>query len=143
VDSKPAVAEKFASVAPAATVTDPGTVNAATPLERITTVPPPPAALDSDTVQVETAPDPRIVGGHVTAFNAAGGSRTVTVGADPLRDRASSVAETPCASVTPIVARVNISEASVAVTTATTPLCIRLLLNPKSTQVAAAAPEEH
>jgi len=79
-------------VAPAATVTDPGTVNAAALLERATTLPPPPAALDSDTVQVETAPDPRLVGGHVTAVNAAGGSRAVTVGADPLRDRASAVA---------------------------------------------------
>jgi hypothetical protein len=124
-------------------VTDPGTVNAATLLERITTVPPPPAALDSDTVHVETAPDPRLVGGQLTAFNAAAGSRTTTAEADPLRDRASAVAETPSASVTPIMAPVNTPEASVALTTATTPLCIRRLFNPKSTQVVAAVPEEH
>jgi hypothetical protein len=59
-----AVAWKLALVAPAATVTDAGTVNELLFSERATTAPPLGAARDSDTVQVADAPDVRLVGVH-------------------------------------------------------------------------------
>jgi hypothetical protein len=57
LDTVPAVAVKFAVVAPAATVTDAGIGSAALFEERLTEAPPVNAALDRVTVQVEVAPD--------------------------------------------------------------------------------------
>ena len=59
-----AVAWKVAVVAPAATVTDAGTVKAALLSERATTTPPLWAAMDSVTVQVEADPDVSVAGVH-------------------------------------------------------------------------------
>ncbi|MGB9459076.1 MAG: hypothetical protein WCB12_23740 [Bryobacteraceae bacterium] len=52
----PAVAVKFAEVAPDATVTEAGTVNADTLLERETAIPPLPAAPDKVTEHVDVPP---------------------------------------------------------------------------------------
>ena len=59
-----AVAWKVALVAPAATVTDAGTVKELLLSERATTAPPLGAASDSDTVQVADAPEVRLAGVH-------------------------------------------------------------------------------
>jgi hypothetical protein len=58
------VAVKFAVVAPAATVTDAGTVMAALFEESVTADPPVGAACDKVTVQVEVAPDRTAEGEH-------------------------------------------------------------------------------
>lgn len=58
----PAVAVKFAVVAPDATVTEAGTVNAAALLDRATAAPPEPAALESVTVHADVPPLPSVVG---------------------------------------------------------------------------------
>ena len=58
----PAVAVKVALEEPAPTVTDAGTVRAATLLESDTAAPPEPAAADNVAVQVEVAPAARLAG---------------------------------------------------------------------------------
>ncbi len=58
----PAVAVKFADVAPDATVTDAGTVNAVSLLDSVTAAPPVPAACVRVTVHVEVPPVPRLAG---------------------------------------------------------------------------------
>ena len=59
---EPALTEKVAEVAPAATVTEAGTVRAALSSERETALPPVGAALVRVTVQVLEAPAARLVG---------------------------------------------------------------------------------
>ena len=59
-----AVALKVAVVAPAATVTDVGTVKLVLLSERLTTVPPLGAARDSVTVQLDDDPDASVAGAH-------------------------------------------------------------------------------
>ncbi len=73
----PAVAVKFADVAPDATVTDAGTVSAAALLERDTAIPPEPAACDSVTVQADVPPEPRLAGVHDTRLTAAGATSRI------------------------------------------------------------------
>jgi hypothetical protein len=68
----PAVAVKFADVAPDGTATDVGTVNAAALLESATVTPPEPAACDSVTVQVEVAPEARLAGAQETELTTIG-----------------------------------------------------------------------
>jgi len=63
-DTVPAVAVKLAVVAPAATVTDPGTGKAALLEESATADPPAGAAWDKLTVQVEVFPDAIADGEH-------------------------------------------------------------------------------
>ena len=63
----PALAVKVAVAAPAATVTDAGTVNVLLLEERLTTVPPLGAASDRVTVQVEDEADSRVAGLHCSA----------------------------------------------------------------------------
>ena len=75
----PAVAVKFAAIAPAATVTDAGTVRAALLEERPTEAPPVSAAEDSVTVQEEAAPDVTELGEHDRPETAGAGGVTVTV----------------------------------------------------------------
>ncbi len=58
----PAVAIKFASVAPAATFTVAGTVSAAALLDSVTVIPPELAACDRVTVQAAVAPGVRLAG---------------------------------------------------------------------------------
>jgi hypothetical protein len=60
----PAVAWKVALVAPAAIVTDVGTVKEVLFSERLTSVPPLGAPSDRFTVQVDDAPAARVVGEH-------------------------------------------------------------------------------
>ena len=60
----PAVAVKFAEVAPDATLTEPGTVNAVTLLDSVTEMPPVPAACDNVTVQADVPFEFRLVGLH-------------------------------------------------------------------------------
>jgi len=62
----PAVAVKFATVAPAATITDAGTVSAALFEESPTEAPPARAARDKVTVQLEVEPDTTEFGEHDT-----------------------------------------------------------------------------
>ena len=64
MDTVPAVAVKFAVVAPAATVTDPGTASAVLFEDRVTADPPVGAACDKATVQAEVAPDTTAEGEH-------------------------------------------------------------------------------
>ncbi|MFN0164980.1 MAG: hypothetical protein ACKV22_01000 [Bryobacteraceae bacterium] len=68
----PAVAEKLAVVVLAATVTETGTVSRAESDDKATANPPLGAAFDSVTVQVETAPELRVEGAHVTLEGTAG-----------------------------------------------------------------------
>jgi hypothetical protein len=68
----PAVAVKFAVLAPLATVTDPGTVSAAALLVRVTNAPPAVAAFDSVTTQVVVRPELRRVGAQTRELNAGG-----------------------------------------------------------------------
>ena len=74
----PAVAIKFATVAPAATVTDAGTVSAALFEESPTEAPPARAADVSVTVQEEVAADVTELGEHDKPETAGGGGITVT-----------------------------------------------------------------
>ena len=60
----PAVAVKFAEVAPDATFTDAGTVNAVTLLESVTVMPPEPAACERVTEHADVPPELRLVGLH-------------------------------------------------------------------------------
>jgi hypothetical protein len=56
------VAVKPADIAPDATLTEAGTVNAALLLESATAIPPEPAACDRVTVQADVPPELRVVG---------------------------------------------------------------------------------
>ena len=68
----PAVAVKFAEVAPDATLTEPGTVNAVTLLDSVTEMPPVPAACDNVTVQVDVPFEFRLVGLHESELTVVG-----------------------------------------------------------------------
>ena len=82
----PAVALKVAVVAPAATVTEAGTVSRALLLERPTAAPPVSAALASVTVQVPAAPEFRLVGLHASEETVTGAARLSTADLEtPLR----------------------------------------------------------
>ena len=67
-----AVAVKTAIPEPAATVTEAGTVSAAALLERETAAPPVAAAFDNVTVQVEVAPEARLVGAQDNELTSTG-----------------------------------------------------------------------
>jgi hypothetical protein len=71
----PAVAVNCAVAEPEATVTAAGTVRAARLLESDTGTPPEPAAFDRVTVQVELAPDKRLLGKHDIAFTTVGATK--------------------------------------------------------------------
>jgi hypothetical protein len=68
----PALAVKLALAAPAATVTDPGTLRAALSLESVTNCPPAAAALLSVTVQADAAPAANVAGLQTTDAGVAG-----------------------------------------------------------------------
>ncbi len=83
----PAVAVKFADVAPEATVTEAGTVNAAALLDNVTAMPPVPAACDSVTVHADVPPELRLVGLQVTRLTVVGATSEIdTVCELPLYD---------------------------------------------------------
>ena len=77
-DTVPAVAVKFAVVAPAVTVTEAGTVRAALFEESPTEVPPVRAARFSVTVQLEAEPGATELGEHDRPDTAGGTGVTVT-----------------------------------------------------------------
>ncbi|MGB9459077.1 MAG: hypothetical protein WCB12_23745 [Bryobacteraceae bacterium] len=68
----PAVAVKFADVAPEATATEAGTVNAAALLDSVTVIPPVPAACESVTVHEDVPLEFRLVGLHDTRLTVVG-----------------------------------------------------------------------
>ena len=78
LDTVPAVAVKFAVVAPAVTVIEAGTVSAALFEESPTEAPPVNAARESVTVQVDVPPDATELGEHDTPDTAGAGGVTVT-----------------------------------------------------------------
>src|SRR5690242_18528356 len=81
----PAVPAKVALVAPAAIVTDAGTVNFPLLLASVTTAPPATAADERFTVHVVAAPEARLAGAQDNEVSAAGGtSATVAVCEMPL-----------------------------------------------------------
>lgn len=84
----PAVAVKLPDVEPAGTVTEAATGSSALLLERDTAVPPLGAAWASVTVQVDLAPEARLVGEHSSEDKA--GSQFVTVIAPEVADAVSA-----------------------------------------------------
>ncbi|MGB9454587.1 MAG: hypothetical protein WCB12_00965 [Bryobacteraceae bacterium] len=68
----PAVAVKFAEIAPDATVTEAGTVNAAALLDNTTVIPLEPAACDSVTMHADVPPELRLAGLHDTRLTTVG-----------------------------------------------------------------------
>ena len=79
----PAVAVNVAVVLLAPTATVDGTLNPATLLDSVTVAPP---AADTVAVQVEVAPDPRLVGVHVNPISVTGGVKEmVAVSVLPFR----------------------------------------------------------
>ena len=79
----PAVAVNVAVVLLAPTATVDGTLNPAALLDRATVAPP---AADTVAVQVEVAPDPRLVGVHVNPISVTGGVKEmVAVSVLPFR----------------------------------------------------------
>ena len=73
----PAVAVKFAEVAPDATFIEGGTVKAVTLLESVTVIPPEPAACDSVTEQADVPPELRLVGLHDTRLTVVGATSEI------------------------------------------------------------------
>jgi len=73
----PAVAVKFAEVAPDATFTEAGTVSAAALLESVTVIPPEPAACESVTEHAEVPPELKVVGLHDTALTVVGATSEI------------------------------------------------------------------
>ncbi len=73
----PAVAVKFAEVAPDVTVTEAGTVSAAALLESVTVIPLEPAACDSVTVHEDVPPEFRLVGLHDTRLTVVGATNEI------------------------------------------------------------------
>ena len=71
----PAVAVKFAAVAPDNTVTEAGTVSVAWLLESVTPAPPDPAACDSVTAQVAVPPELRLLGLQETRLTVVGATK--------------------------------------------------------------------
>jgi hypothetical protein len=88
-----AVAEKVAEVAPAAIVTEAGTVSAALLSERETTAPPVGAGLLRATVQVLLAPEVRVAGAQLRPVSRVGASRLREKVAEPPAAEAVMVAE--------------------------------------------------
>ena len=78
------VALKVAVVAPAATVTDAGTVRLELLLDRVTLAPPVGAALVKVTVQVLEELDPRLVGLQVSEETRTGATRLIVALAELL-----------------------------------------------------------
>jgi hypothetical protein len=122
-----AVAVNVAVVDPAATAADPGTASAAVLLDSVT-VPPP--VFESVTVQVLVPPLPSVDGVQLKPAKVVSAG-TVTVPPVPLTDSACPSSVAPSVLATPMVVLAT-PVASVTVTTATTPFCIRLAFKPAS-----------
>jgi hypothetical protein len=125
----PAVAVKVVEEVPAGTVTADGMVRAGLLSARATIAPPVGAASLSPTVQVEDAGQVRTLGLQLSWVKPM--TRAVIVPPVARIEIVPPVGELPRASVTPIEVPVVVVE-SVTVTTATTPLCMVLVLRPVS-----------
>jgi len=68
---------KFAEVAPDATFTEGGTVNAVTLLDSVTAMPPEPAACDNVTEHADVPPEFRLVGLHETKLTVVGATSEI------------------------------------------------------------------
>ncbi|MGB9454588.1 MAG: hypothetical protein WCB12_00970 [Bryobacteraceae bacterium] len=79
----PAVAVKFAEIAPDGTVTEAGTVNAAALLDNTTVIPLEPAACESVTVQADVPPELRLVGLHDTRLTVVGATSEIDAVCEP------------------------------------------------------------
>jgi len=132
----PAVAVKVADADPAGIVTDAATGSVALPLDRDTAVPPVGAAWASVTVQVDLAPEVKLVGEHSSEDKP--GAQFVTViapevavavSADPFANAASGLLTVMG------TAALLVAEASVTLTVASTPLPIVESVVPIATQV--------
>jgi len=124
----PAVAEKIAVVLPAATVTEAGTVNAAALLDSVTATPPAGAGAPSEAAHVDDPPGLRDAGAQLSALReGSGGGAGTTM---PSRFPPGSA---PNMLVT-LIAELVAPDASVTLTTATTPFCITVVFMPASRQ---------
>jgi hypothetical protein len=129
----PAVAEKLALVAPAAAVTDAGTVRFALFDDTASTEPPEGAAPLNAAVQFDTPPEFNDVGEHVNpvTVTGGGGARTITV---PLTPVSGTVVADGVAPTTPTTSIVAVA-AAVTSMMATTPSGIVVWLKPVSKHI--------
>ena len=88
----PVVALNVAELAPAATVTDAGTVSAAFVLDKLTEEPPVGAAWFRVTVQVLEAFGPKLAGAQLSEVGVAGATRLIVALAETLFNEAVMVA---------------------------------------------------
>ena len=135
----PAVAVKLAVEELPATVTEAGTVSAVVLLsERLTTVPPLGAVVESVTVQVDVDPDVTLAGAQLSAEI---GESTLIVPPVPETLREVSFAKTPITLLIGKLSRLSgpVGE-SVAEIMATTPLPMALVLTPVARHVIAPTP---
>jgi hypothetical protein len=84
LDTVPALAMKLATLLPAATVTDDGTLSDAELLDTTTETPLEPAGLESVTVHVAVPPDVRLVGVQVSRLTDPAATREISVCDSPL-----------------------------------------------------------
>ena len=137
----PAVAVKLAVVAPAATVTDAGTVSAALLSETVTLEPPAGAAAERLTVQFDLAPEARAAGVHCREETE---TVELTLMTPPLAETltAAPAGDAPTTLVMEIASdELLLLLERVAVTTATTPEAIPDAFRPLARQVRDPAPE--
>ena len=130
----PVVTLKVAVAAPAATVTEAGTVRTALLLDKVTSAPPVGAAPDRVTVQVEELEPLRLEGLQDKELTVGKETPEVTVPPTPVRPMEEPVAEAATVLVTPMDMLVT-PEATVRLMTATVPFKIVLALMPEARQV--------
>jgi hypothetical protein len=129
------VAVKFAVVAPAATVTDAGTVNAVLLSDKFTELPPVGAAFDKVTVHAAVPPEVTVVGEHCNPETLGVEETNVTTLPVPERPMKLPSDKAPMTLVIGSEMELLLVEVSVTVNTATTPLAISLLFIPLARQV--------
>ena len=141
-----AVAVKVAVVAPAATVTEGGTARAELLSDTLTSVPPLGAACDKVTVQVTFPGGVSELGVHVRLVSVGDACHPWTVMVPPLPETATALpsARDPIVPLTEMrTDPLLVAEASVAVTTATTPLPITVEFIPVAKQTIDPVPVLH
>ena len=129
-----AVAVNVVLVAPAATVTDAGTLNAPLLLESATAAPPLGAPCVSETVQVDVPAEFTVVGLQLRLLMFTG-LRTATLPPLPLTVRAVPLGEAPSVFVSPIGTVPVAAPDSVTLTTATVPFWMMVEFDPTSRHV--------
>src|SRR5690242_11020912 len=128
------VAVNPAVVAPAATVTEAGTLTAPLLLDRDTVAPPPGAPCVSVTVHEDVPGALTVVGLHETLLRLVG-ALTVMLPPVPVAEALVPSGATADTFVTAILTVPDAPPESVALTTATVPLAIAVWLSPDNTQV--------